>query len=152
QGRGNHTGGPYLNPMMTLTGLTSDVSAAWGGETACAIGAGALECWGEDRYGMIGGGNDNGEQDAPVAGNVAGVTAWQQVSVGTFHTCAIADGTHLYCWGSNIDAQLGDPTVLYNVNTPREIDPTHDWQVVSAGYRDTCAITTAGELYCWGWN
>jgi alpha-tubulin suppressor-like RCC1 family protein len=150
QGRGDDTGGPFLTPTMTATGLMTDVSAAWGDSSACAIAGGALRCWGDNGYGRVG--IDSAAPEIHLPTEVTStVTDWIQVSAGLTHTCAIATGNELHCWGNNIDGQLGDETVP-NVGVPTRIDPFRSWRQVSAGYLHTCAITTDNELYCWGRN
>jgi alpha-tubulin suppressor-like RCC1 family protein len=149
QGRGPADGTVTLAPVMTGA-ISGDVTASYGDGAACAISGGTLRCWGNNEYGKLGLGTAGGtvETPTPVAG-----TGWMQVSAGLSHTCAINDSAQLFCWGSNIDAQLGDPALLYTATTPQRIGTTHDWALVSAGYLHTCAITTGDrDLYCWGTN
>ena len=55
----------------------------------------------------------------------------------------------LYCWGLNVDGQLGDGT------TTRRLAPTVvaggiKFQSIGAGDSWTCGLDTAGRAYCWG--
>jgi len=67
------------------------------------------------------------------------------------HSCAVTDAGAIYCWGFNGRGQLGD-----NTHTNRQVPtlvqaPTGaSFQTVSAGGQHTCAVTTAGDGYCWG--
>ena len=87
---------------------------------------------------------------------------WQTVSVGSDHSCGIkADGT-AYCWGSDQYGQLGivhGDTLCGPVQSryrcspiPRSVQPGLELASVSAGAEHTCAITIAGDAYCWGAN
>ncbi|MCP4198734.1 MAG: hypothetical protein GY762_16430 [Proteobacteria bacterium] len=65
------------------------------------------------------------------------------------HSCAIREG-QLFCWGSNVEGQLGIGEGL-GTAIPTRVGTTDDWTNVSAGYKHTCGIRS-GELYCWGRN
>jgi len=56
------------------------------------------------------------------------------------------------CWGWNTDGQLGDGTTK-TASTPVAVtDLDSGVKAVSAGFRNTCAITAAGGAVCWGNN
>jgi alpha-tubulin suppressor-like RCC1 family protein len=77
------------------------------------------------------------------------------VSVGTEHGCGLAAGGQAYCWGSNRLGQLGDDRVTSVAATVASAVPvatTQSFTTISAGANHTCAITAAGEAYCWGLN
>ena len=74
------------------------------------------------------------------------------IAVGYWHTCALTSSGGVKCWGENSNGQLGD-----NSTTPRNIPVdvsglTSGVAMISAGYRRTCAVTTAGGAKCWGQN
>ena len=87
----------------------------------CAIADGAAYCWGFGSNGQLGN-NSTVSSSVPVAVATisedgvgasvlpagAEVTA---ISVGNFHTCAIADGA-AYCWGFGSDGQLGNNSTV----------------------------------------
>jgi cysteine-rich repeat protein len=66
----------------------------------------SLWCWGDNSYGQLGTGNDNG---ANVPTNIGGTGAptWSTVSTDADHTCAVASDGSLWCWGKNASGQLG---------------------------------------------
>lgn len=76
------------------------------------------------------------------------------VAAGGKHTCAIkdADGS-VWCWGGNAYGQLGDGTKKQR-STPARIKGLDGQRVVqiSGGIEHACALTEAGEAYCWGSN
>ncbi len=78
---------------------------------------------------------------------------WKSLSTGDQHTCGILDDDTLWCWGLNNSGQLGINSSASPVNTATRVpavQPGQRWSKVSAGEEHTCAIDTAGALYCWG--
>ena len=130
-----------------------------GGKHACAIKTFKLYCWGDGQYGQLGDGTtaDGGPvavDDSLFSGEDADV-----VSAGGEHTCAIAGG-RLYCWGKNVDRQLGDGSqtnssspVLVAASTDPGFTNTGTMlgvvSDVSAGAQHTCAIENS-VVSCWG--
>jgi large repetitive protein len=95
------------------------------------------------------------------SGTVAGadvtvnVNCGRQLVSGEYHTCASTNAGNVYCWGSNVDGQLGNGTETKSL-TPVEVlnpagtAPLSDVVALSAGQAFTCALTNAGAVYCWG--
>lgn len=84
-----------------------------------------------------------------VLGAAAHITA---VSVGSTHQCAVTSSGRVTCWGGNSEGQLGDGTTADRVSpvTVRGLpDPA---SAVAAGDLQTCALTAAGAVLCWGAN
>ena len=85
------------------------------------------------------------------------VTPWppESISAGTFHACEIVSGK-AYCWGDNTDGELGNnstisssvPVAVYTGGVLSGVTLTQ----ISAGYYFTCALSSAGAVYCWGNN
>jgi alpha-tubulin suppressor-like RCC1 family protein len=66
-------------------------------------------CWGENVLGQIGTGSTLPSVFSTPA-PVSALFTFTQISAGTGHTCGIATGGSLYCWGSNSAGELGDGT------------------------------------------
>ena len=144
--------GPSGNASMPVQvgSVTSWKSVTAGGSHTCAIrGAGNLYCWGSDSSGQVGnGGATNTAVPSPKRISSA---AWNSVSAGDSHTCAIrADGL-LGCWGSDDSGQLGNGTGG-DRSAPARTTNASDWKRVDTGDSHTCAFRGTGTLYCWGSN
>ena len=78
-------------------------------------------------------------------------TDWTSVSAGVGHTCAIKTNGRLYCWGYDVDGQLGNGGADTEAPFPVQVaGNATNWASVSAGYSHTCAVRTNGRLFCWG--
>jgi alpha-tubulin suppressor-like RCC1 family protein len=123
-----------------------------GGNNCCALrSGGALYCWGSNQDGNLGTGSEDPGSVAlptPVSGEQIFLRA---LSVGKSHSCAIASDRTLWCWGSNVDHQLGlaEPAKVY---VPTQVGEDHDWLWVAAGGTQTCGVRKGNVLYCWGDN
>ena len=123
-------------------------------------------CWGDNNNGMLGtgqntttevcinnvGGSSSKEHCSSTPMAVAGLRQFFSVSVGATHVCAIEAGSNaVFCWGDNRQGQLGISTApgLWSF-TPTNPVASLAFNSVSAGYNQTCGVTTASELYCWG--
>jgi alpha-tubulin suppressor-like RCC1 family protein len=86
------------------------------------------------------------------------------VSAGGSHACAIDTTLRIFCWGDNLQGQLGSGA-LPDVACPTTVQPAlrcqpngvvvsggQSWAQVSAGGAHTCGLSTAGAVLCWGSN
>jgi alpha-tubulin suppressor-like RCC1 family protein len=74
------------------------------------------------------------------------------ISAGGRHTCALSDAGTAYCWGLNIDGQLGRGTVGDSTDVPAPVSGAQTFIQISAGFRHTCGLTKGQQIYCWGAN
>ena len=139
-----------LSPVAVrqITGATA-ISA--GGAHSCAIvGGGRALCWGGNGNGQLGDGNGlNRVEPAQVAGLSSGASS---VSAGSEHTCAIVAGGLAKCWGSRQFNQLGDGVGGFRQLSPVNVVGLANLAAISAGFEQTCALTSSGEVACWGLN
>jgi alpha-tubulin suppressor-like RCC1 family protein len=147
---------------VDVSGLSSGVTAVSAGRVyTCALTtSGGIKCWGDNRFGQLGGGTTIGTEvcsgsltcsttPVDVSGLSSGVTA---VSAGLFHTCALTTGGGVKCWGANFIGELGDGSTT-NRTTPVDVSGlTSGIATVSAGAFYTCALTAGGGVKCWGEN
>ena len=111
-----------------------------------------LYCWGYDEFGQVGDGQSGFLHSQPSPVRVGGAGVWAAATFGGYHSCGITTAQNLYCWGSNGTGQVGNG----NTNSPQlvmsRVGAAGVWTSTSAGWSHTCGITTASNLYCWGYN
>ena len=125
---------------------------ATGGFHACGLtAAGTAHCWGSNGAGQLGNDSTN-TSFSPV--QVVGGLTFGSISAGENHSCALTTTGAAVCWGSNRVGQLGNGTAGTGLFSARPVGLLGDFTVkdISAAANHTCAITTAGDAYCWGLN
>ena len=135
----------------------SSSPGAGGGVHSCGVTTdNRVYCWGINLWGELGIGNTAGPDDCgnpcsirPIA--VQTTLRFLQVSTGDRYTCALTTGHRIYCWGRNVEGQLGDGTQDLRV-TPVPVATTRKFKAVRAGSSHTCGITETDAAFCWGSN
>jgi len=83
------------------------IAIATGALHTCALtGDGEAFCWGRDNYGQLGDGGS--PQDSPEPVRVTGDHSFAAIRAFGSHTCATTPSGEAFCWGYNLDGQLGD--------------------------------------------
>lgn len=122
-------------------------SISTGGNHTCALTAdGAAYCWGFNSVGQLG--SYSGDQTTPIA--VTGGLEFTQLTAGYTHTCALTKENDAYCWGYALDGRLGNGQDSVTFSSPQLVSGGHKFSAIDAGHEHTCALTTDGEVYCWG--
>lgn len=136
---------------VDVVGLSSVVRIAAGFRHTCALKSnGTIACWGSNSAGQLGRGN---LVSSAVPVTVSGITQAVAISLGMEHSCSLSSfGGGVMCWGSNERGQLGQSTnvTLYNADPVDVTNLTTGVLAISAGFDFNCAITTVGEVRCWG--
>lgn len=169
-----HAGMHLCFALLSLIGLAgcggpqrgtgpSEASASvtiGGGHTCAVMTDGTMRCWGRGEFGQLGYGERRSIGDDEPAGDGGLVSVPGKVlsvDAGEDHTCAVSDRGHVRCWGRNLRGQLGrgsrdnmgdDETV----SEMSSISLGEHAIAVSAGYAHSCAVTEAGNIFCWGAN
>lgn len=88
--------------------------------------------------------NDN---DVPAGQSV------QKIVTGYETACALTTSNKLYCWGKNINGQLGQGDSITRSTTVEVTLPSASPPIdIIASYHRHCALTAEGEVYCWGYS
>jgi alpha-tubulin suppressor-like RCC1 family protein len=163
------SGGQQFSPVPvdTTTGLTdtnvAQISA--GNDYTCAVTtAGRAYCWGTEPLGQLGNGSGtSADQASPSAvDTTTGLTSTNVASISTSQggstTCAVTTAGRAYCWGDDGSGQLGNGATTGTQVSPSAVDTTTGLtttnvaRVSAGGTSHTCALTTAGRAYCWGFD
>ena len=147
-GNSDYSNWTVRRPQMVVGGLVFRSIRAGGSHTCGLTTAGATYCWGDNRYGQLGDGTGSMKRASPTA--VAGNVAFQAIASGYEHTCGLASGGAMYCWGDNASGQLGDGVEFGPHSSPVATAGNLAFQSVSAATEHTCGLTTGGGAYCWG--
>jgi alpha-tubulin suppressor-like RCC1 family protein len=147
-----------LNDIDGIDAITT--SAAYGSHTCALTTSGGVKCWGLNHIGQLGVSSSTTTDCAPslacsttpvdVTSLSSGVTA---VDAGARFTCAITDSEDAKCWGSDVNGELGNGSAGGGY-TPGDVDLPSGTNVasISGGYLHACALTTDGDVWCWGSN
>ena len=135
---------------VDVVGLTSGVRTITTGHGhSCALmNTGWVKCWGSNGYGQLGDGTMT-YSSVPV--NVTGLsTGVSAITAGYKHTCALTPSGGVKCWGDNDAGELGDGTKDERHTPVNVIGLGSGVIAISAGGEQTCALTSAGGVKCWG--
>ncbi|HEX5724734.1 MAG TPA: hypothetical protein VFX98_04665 [Longimicrobiaceae bacterium] len=144
-----------LTPVASRmpTGVTYSQIAA-GDKHTCALGtSGQAYCWGYGGDGALGHNSLLGSRIPVAVQQPAGVT-FTSIATEYNHSCGLTSGGQAYCWGYNFYGQLGDNTTT----TPRKVPVAVQqpggvtFSALTTGAQHTCAVTSGGQAYCWGYN
>lgn len=93
-----------------------------------------------------------GNQPELAAASTQAPLSFRQISSFSGHTCGVTTTDQAYCWGYNVQGQIGDGTEGGSKLRPVAVVGGHQFLRVIAGGSHTCGITTANQAYCWGEN
>ncbi len=141
---------PYRFEPTTIAPGVGHKAVAIAQDHSCAVrSTGELSCTGGNLLGAVG--LPRMDVFALRTHQVVDPGPWDEVAVGTQHTCLIGEG-RLSCFGAASLGQtgLGPNAVPSHVPTP--VDAATDWVDVVANASSTCGRKSDGSLYCWGYN
>jgi hypothetical protein len=122
----------------------------------CALRKGGkVSCWGTNTSGRVGQGFGDHTVEGPY--EVPGLTGATAIALGDAFSCALLAAGSVVCWGENLDGQLGNKNVAAGTPIPTPVllkdnTPLAGIKQISAGNSHACALSTSGQLYCWGLN
>jgi alpha-tubulin suppressor-like RCC1 family protein len=162
---------------VAVSGGLAFISVSTGDYFTCGLTpGGAVYCWGANYFGNLGDGTATGPQQCLINQSnlepcstipvlVSGGHTFASVSVGTRQACGVTTAGAAYCWGDNSLGELGNGTTTgpeQCADEPGRPGPCSTTSVavsggltfasVSAGGQQTCGVTAAGAMYCWGDN
>lgn len=75
-----------------------------------------------------------------------------QVAAGSYHTCALTTAGQVQCWGRNDYGQLGNGSISPRSPSSVPVSGLSNVVAIATGGYHTCALTTLGKVWCWGYN
>jgi alpha-tubulin suppressor-like RCC1 family protein len=140
----------HSTPLVVSGGLTFRRLTA-GYDHTCGVTTDSRAfCWGYGKNGQRGDGSVTERIRTPRA--VLGGHLFTRVSAAVFHTCGVTPSNQAWCWGLNVDGELGAGTTIFTRLTPHLVVGGLMLNQVSAGAFHTCGKTTGSLGYCWGNN
>jgi alpha-tubulin suppressor-like RCC1 family protein/uncharacterized protein YjdB len=137
-------------PVAVSGGYTFTAISAGRFHTCGVTTSGTTYCWGDNRSGQLGDGTTT-MRPAPVA--VSGGLAFVTLAGGNYHTCGLTASGAAYCWGRNSESELGDGgSGIGRRAAPTGVAGGLNFTAISTGGFHTCAFSTLGTAYCWGYN
>lgn len=147
-----------MSPVAVEGGLVFERISGNSQHTCALTEDGAAYCWGDSEETGLG---DGTQDPSPTPVAVAGGHTFVAITTGLSHSCALTQAGAAYCWGAGGDGELGttppddcsnqldlEPCAL----SPTPVSGGHEFVDIAGGLEGshTCAITLAGEAYCWG--
>ncbi len=120
---------------------------------SCALRSAGAACWGLNFFGALGSGSAGFFAPAPATVGNGTTPSFVKLATGGYHACALTAAGAAWCWGWNQEGQAGAPPATSSVLLPAAAatGPLVFAQI-TAGESHTCALTAAGEAWCWGGN
>jgi len=108
-----------------------------------------IYCWGSNANGRTGQGTTSGNTTVPT--KINGSYKYKWVSAGYYQACAITTDDVAVCWGNGNLGRSGDGiTTSHTLLTPTPILSSEKFATIETGSAYTCALTLAGDAYCFG--
>lgn len=139
---------PGPSPVTPIGGR-----ALWAsGWHSCANEGGVLYCWGQNGDGQIGDGTQRNASSRHAVMGLGDLADLATVGLGQFTTCACRrDGT-AWCWGRNLEGELGTGAASATSTRPVQVPGITDCVQITGGANHTCARHADGTVSCWGSN
>ena len=136
---------------VQVVGLEDGVKqVSAGADHACALlDDGTLQCWGRNTAGQLGDGTQE-EKHTPVAVEGLDEEVVEVAASGSF-TCARTVTGKLFCWGFNLNGELGNGTTTSSL-VPVEVQVGGPASAIAVSRSHSCALLADGRVQCWGPN
>ncbi len=109
--------------------------------------SGQARCWGENRSGVLGSGDDL-MSDVPA--QVVGLSNPVVIAGGTYHTCAVTSDSSVMCWGENGVGELNSGNDANSSIAVPALSATYGVTALAAGGGHTCVLFYGSFVSCWG--
>jgi len=165
ENRGDEPNEMGANLMDVDLGAGFDIdSVSLGARHTCAHSVtNAVKCFGLNHVGQLGNGlsgsaNSVGNGPGEMGSALAALTFPSgfvpvDVTCGSYTSCAVSDDFRVACFGHGAYGIMGQGNKA-NALTPTLVDLGDGFDVdfVDLGHKSACAVSTGGEMKCWGRN
>ncbi len=135
-----------------VSGLTQVAEVVTNAAFSCARQLnGTAWCWGYGGDGALGYGGRSTQRLPVQVSPATGLTFMSQLALSDYHACAVHRNGTAWCWGFNLQGQLGDGTTTRR-SQPVQVSGLTQVQQIVAGAHHSCALTPEGTVWCWGEN
>lgn len=137
-----------VSGMHTFTMVSAAVTHTCG----VTLG-GNTYCWGLNGGGQLGDGTTNSSSTPVLVSDghtFASVSAGGTHFNGAHNTCGVTTIGDAYCWGLNLNGQLGNGNSPTGSTTPVAVQGGLVFASLTNSSTHNCGITTDGTAYCWG--
>lgn len=113
----------------------------------------AALCWGDNTSGQLGNGSGGAgfKSSAPVG--VLTSVSFVTTAAGDLHSCALSLAGDAYCWGEDINGELGNGSQVQKLTPVQVLASGTKFSKISVGSAYSCAIESSGnDIDCWGAN
>jgi alpha-tubulin suppressor-like RCC1 family protein len=140
------TGVGGFNVLSHIKGIAA------GNEFSLAVVSnGLVVAWGRNYEGELGTGTtDANAHNFPSVVSV--ITNAVMVAAAGYHALALTADGRVFAWGYDQDGETGDGTFNTITPTPRQVLLPAPAKFIAAGYYHSLAVTTAGNVYAWGYG
>jgi len=153
---GDGAGGPFFTatPVAVVTDARFASVRATGLNSCGLADTGSAYCWGDASFRVFGGGTRSSETLPVAAGGGMRFTSFDASAT---WACGVSGGD-VHCWGLNRAGELGrTPISPVPDPQPRAVAGLPDVETVFTARQNSitghvCALTAAGEAFCWGQN
>ncbi|MFC1654515.1 RCC1 domain-containing protein [Myxococcota bacterium] len=155
------------SPVETVpvTGEKAIIRVTVGEAFGCKLtGEGVAYCWGQNMLGQLGDSGTFSNSESPVSVDQVPINSqktYKSIAAGIQTTCGVDQEGKAYCWGTDIDEQLGDGSLPHpecgfecslsavELDTAPVADEKAFVQVAGGAYHG-CGLTAQKVAYCWG--
>ena len=164
---------PTPAPPTRVAGNHTFTALAAGYYHTCGLtSAATILCWGDNLLGQRGDGSSRAVAQSTfstrqvIPSPVVGGHSFVALAASNSSTCGITRGGETYCWGSNLERELGtgvagecvvdigfyypEPTAWSCSTAPVRVTTPGPLTSITAGSNSICGVTTGLELVCWG--
>ena len=145
----------YSPLPVGVVGITDATAITTGPDFSCALHqSGTISCWGNNRYGQLGNGQNGYIDYSSVPLEVVGIVDATAIATSWEHSCALHQGGTISCWGNNYNGQLGNGQSGENAmsSVPVQVADITDATAITTGANHSCALHQNGTISCWGRN